>query len=244
MEKTFQGVVIKEAPSGENGKILHVLTENMGVVRVSATGARKLSTSYVTCTQLFSYSVMTVNEKNGYMILKEAKLIENFHNIRNSLSSLAFASYACEMALIASTPEDSNFLRLCLNALYATANDIKPVPIIKAVFELKLCCISGMTPDITADCCVCGSKACGFAVRDGEMRCKEHMGDKNSFITLDKASLELISFVCDSDFSRMLSFKVSPDSAADFCIFTEAFALYMFDIKPKTLQFYHQISNL
>ena len=94
MNRTFDGVVIREQQSGENGKTLSVLTENDGVVSVSASGARKITASYLKSAQLFAYSHMTVYDKNGHLTLTEAELIEGFYYIRKDLLSLAFASYA------------------------------------------------------------------------------------------------------------------------------------------------------
>ena len=226
MNETFPGIVIREMPSGENGKLLYVLTADRGVVRINATGARKLTASYLKSVQMFAYSRLTVYEKNGHMTLTEAELIEGFYYIRKDLVALAFASYACEMAYISAVPDDSSVLRLLLNTLYAVSNAIAPINIIKAVFELKLCCVSGLMPDIEDGCAVCGD-----AVSGGE------------FIPLCAAARRIVSFVCGADYSKMLSFRASPDAIEDFCAFCESFMTASMEVNPKTLQFYREISR-
>lgn len=243
MEETFQGIVVREAPQGESGKLLWVLTPDKGVVHIFATGARRLSASYLKSVQLFAYSKLTVYEKNGRMTLTEAELIESFYYIRKDLIALAFASYACEMAAITAVPEDSSTIRLLLNTLYAVANEVSPIPLIKAVFELKLCCISGLMPDLEDSCPQCGSPSEGFNVIDMEPRCHIHKGSGDGYVSLCAAAKKIAAYVCSTDFSRMLSFRASPDAAADFCIFSEAFAIAALGVNPKTLQFYNGISR-
>ncbi len=243
MNQTFQGVVIKETPHGENGKLLWILTEERGVVCVVATGARKLTASYLKSVQLFAYSKLTVYEKNGYMTLTEAELIEGFYYIRKDLIALSFASYACEMAYIAAIPNDSSMLRLILNTLYAVSKEIAPVRLIKAVFELKLCCISGLMPDADGLCAVCGKPSDGYNISELEPRCLEHTERKSSFLPLCAATKKLISYVCTAELARMLSFRASADTVDEFCTFCEAFAVASLEVNPKTLQFYNEISR-
>ncbi len=243
MNRTFQGIVVREASQGENGKLLWVLTADYGIVHVLATGAKRLTASYLKSVQLFAYSKLTVYEKNGRMTLTEAELIESFYSIRKDLNALAFASYACEMAALSAVPDDSSTLRLLLNTLYAAANELSAIPLIKAVFELKLCCISGLMPDLEDACTQCGNTSEGFNVIDMEPRCHLHKGREGGYMPLCPAAKKIASFVCAADLSRMLSFKASPDAAADFCIFSEAFAVASLGVNPKTLQFYNEISR-
>lgn len=243
MNETFPGIVIREMPSGENGKLLYVLTADRGVVRINATGARKLTASYLKSVQMFAYSRLTVYEKNGHMTLTEAELIEGFYYIRKDLVALAFASYACEMAYISAVPDDSSVLRLLLNTLYAVSNAIAPINIIKAVFELKLCCVSGLMPDIEDGCAVCGDEAAGFCMNELEPRCAVHAVSGGEFIPLCAAARRIVSFVCGADYSKMLSFRASPDAIEDFCAFCESFMTASMEVNPKTLQFYREISR-
>ena len=243
MSETFPGIVIREMPSGESGKLLYVLTADRGVVRINATGARKLTASYLKSVQLFAYSKLTVYEKNGRMTLTEAELIESFYYIRKELVALAFASYACEMAYISAVPDDSSVMRLLLNTLYAVANAVAPVNIIKAVFELKLCCVSGLMPDIDDGCAVCGDEAAGFCIKELEPRCTVHADSGGGFIPLCTAARRMVTYVCGADYSKMLAFRASPDATEEFCAFCEAFMTASMEVNPKTLQFYREISR-
>ncbi len=245
MDKTFQGLVVYESPYGETGKILTVLTEEMGTVKVLATGGRTLKSSYITSAQLFAYSTLTVsvNEKGDYMVLKEARLIESFYFIRRDLNALAFCSYACEMAKITAVPNDNSTLRLILNTLYAAQKEVAPIPIIKAVFELKLCCVGGLMPEIEPICGECGEKADGYSLENWIPVCKKHIGNKQKFIPLCAAAFKAIEYICSADFSKMLAFRTSPDAAADLCVFAEAYTVASFEFNPKTLQFYNDISR-
>ena len=141
MDRKFKGIVIKEKPSGEKGKLLYILTESEGVVQVTATGARSISASYLKSVQLFAYSELSVYEKNGRMTLTEATLLESIYGIRSDLSSFAVSSYMAELCFLVSTAQNDGVLSLFLNCLYALSKSLAESRMVKAVFEYRLCLI-------------------------------------------------------------------------------------------------------
>ena len=51
-----EGIVLKETPLGENGKLLVVFTKEHGRISVAAKGVKKPGSSLVQLSQLFAYS--------------------------------------------------------------------------------------------------------------------------------------------------------------------------------------------
>ena len=78
--------------------------------------------------------------------------------IRDSLETLALASYFAEVAEASAQEGETcpELLSLLLNCLYALDTLKKPRALVKAVFELRLLCLTGYEPLLDA-CAVCGA---------------------------------------------------------------------------------------
>ena len=98
-------------------------------------------------------------------------------------------------------------------------------------------------PYIEDGCAVCGDEAAGFCMNELEPRCAVHAVSGGEFIPLCAAARRIVSFVCGADYSKMLSFRASPDAIEDFCAFCESFMTASMEVNPKTLQFYREISR-
>ena len=145
MNRTVNGIVIREKPLGEKGKLLYVLTQYEGVIAVKATGAKNISASYLKSAQLFAYSELNIYDKNKHYTLTEAKLIESFYDLRKDVSVFALASYICELALLTAVPSDDGILRLLLNCLYALSINLSGRDTIKAYSNTGCLCL-GLSP--------------------------------------------------------------------------------------------------
>ena len=242
MNRVFKGVVIKEKPSGEKGKLLYILTESEGVLLVTATGARSISASYLKSVQLFAYSEFTVYEKNGRMTLTEASLIESFFGIRNDLLAFAAASYMAELAYTVSVADNDGILSLLLNCLYALANSLAETPVIKAVFEYRLCLLLGLAPDFSC-CASCGEKGNVLVVSEGMLYCADCAPKDEDTMELGDAAVQALDYLGRCAGNKILSFTISGADKEELLDFCEKYLLYAADITPKTLDFYKEIKN-
>ena len=242
MNRSFRGVVIKEKPSGEKGKLLYVLTESEGVLQINATGARSISASYLKSVQLFAYSDLTVYEKNGRMTLTEATLIENFYGIRSDLLSFAAASYFAELCFSVSVAENDGLLSLFLNCLYALAHSLSEVKLVKAVFEYRLCLIAGLAPDFSC-CSECGGQGSVFELASSQLYCKNCLPEGADGIELGEAVVKALEYLNNCAGNRILSFGIDGEDRNAFAYFCEKYMLYATDLAPKTLDFYKEIEN-
>jgi DNA repair protein RecO (recombination protein O) len=242
VDRQFKGIVIKEKPTGEKGKLLYVLTESQGVVQVTATGARSISASYLKSVQLFAYSDLSVYEKNGRMTLTEASLIESFYGIRSDLSAFAAASYMAELCFLVSVAENDGVLPLFLNALYALANSLAETKLVKAVFEYRLCLILGLAPDFSG-CAACGGKGNAFSFAESELFCRDCLPEGEEAFELGDAAVSALDYLNRCARNKILSFSLTGEDKDTFCAFCEKYLLYAADIAPKTLDFYKEIEN-
>ncbi|MFR1189239.1 MAG: DNA repair protein RecO [Oscillospiraceae bacterium] len=148
---TTRGLVLREVRYKESDKILTVLTQHEGKVTVRARGALRKGSRITAATQLLTYSDMTIFENRGRRTLNEASTVEEFLGLRADLGAFALGSYFAELLETVSAEEypDPPVLQLGLNSLYALSRALCPPEQIKAVFELRLMCLSGYEPDLS-----------------------------------------------------------------------------------------------
>ena len=78
-----KGIVINEANSKENDKILTVLTPDLGKISVLVKGAKKNKSTFLSTCQLLAFSDLVLYKNLGDLyILNSSEIIELFYNIR------------------------------------------------------------------------------------------------------------------------------------------------------------------
>ncbi len=241
MQHKVRGLVVRESPKGESGKLLTVLTERDGVITVNAKGVRKISAAYLKSAQLFALSDMLLYEKNGFYTLVEASLISDFYSIREDVTGFALACYICECAAVFSVPgeEGSDLLRLVLNMLYATEKRLAPYKKIKSVFEIRLCSECGYAPE-TEGCSSCGESiagGCVMDVADGSIYCSSCSPYANGAVAVTKEVYSAISHITGCTQNKLLAFSLSADGAELLNSVSEPFLLSVIERSPKTLPY-------
>ena len=158
MRLTTQGIVLRETNYKEADKILTVLTRDWGKRTVKARGCRRKNSKLTAASQLLVYSELTLSERGEFTTLTEADPLEQFWSVRQDLETLALASYFAEVAEASAQEGETcpELLSLLLNCLYALDTLKKPRALVKAVFELRLLCLTGYEPLLDA-CAVCGA---------------------------------------------------------------------------------------
>ena len=157
MHVKTQGLVLRETNYKEADKILTVLTREGGKRTVKARGCRRKNSPLAASAQLLAWSDMTLFAYRDRLTLNEAEALELFWGVRADVEKLALASYFAEVteAVAEEGRPDPALLSLALNSLYALDKLQRPLPLVKAAFELKLLCVAGYEPLLDA-CAVCG----------------------------------------------------------------------------------------
>ena len=213
MFKTTKALVLREVKYKEADKILTVLTEDEGKMTVKARGALRKSCKYGAAAQALCFSEMTLFGNAGKWSINEAETIEQFLPLRGDIELLALGSYFAE-ALEAVTDEDSpnpELLQLGLNSLFALSRGMFSPEHIKAVFELKLMCLSGFEPQLSA-CPVCG-KADGedavFSLTGGSLHCRTcPPGTPGVSLPLNRESLDAMRYIVAAEPKKIFSFDI------------------------------------
>ena len=213
MFKTTKALVLREVKYKEADKILTVLTEDEGKMTVKARGALRKSCKYGAAAQALCFSEMTLFGNAGKWSINEAETIEQFLPLRSDIELLALGSYFAE-ALEAVTDEDSpnpELLQLGLNSLFALSRGMFSPEHIKAVFELKLMCLSGFEPQLSA-CPVCGredGEDAVFSLTGGSLHCRTcPPGTPGVSLPLSREALDAMRYIVAAEPKKIFSFDI------------------------------------
>ncbi len=262
-----KGLVIRETPVGEFDKMLTVLTAEHGKISVFARGAKRMKSPYFVSTHMFCYSEFVLRKTTDIFYINDCSLIEGFFNLRATLEGSALASYIADVARDISTEntDETKLLRLTLNCLFAIAQGKKPLPLIKAVFELRSVCYAGFLPHLSS-CDVCGKapplQTYFLDIIDGIFLCEEcyHAREKlfeseagkineaesiyasaHTIVQISPSVFAAVIYALSAPPEKVFSFTLADDAMYDFSSLCEKYLLCHLERDFKTLEFYHTL---
>lgn len=259
MSYTTDGLVLRVRSTGENDKLLTLLTAKEGRISVVAKGGRSLRSGTLSATQLFSYGNYEINERENHRWLKGASCEESFSGLSRSVEGVALASYFLSVAeeLSGENEDATDILRLILNAFYALDKEKKPPEQIKGCFELRAAAIAGFTPDLSCcrGCKCTDAELFYLDVMNGRLLCPDCMRRASLKATREQASYEDIReavvmlplspsvteamrYTLSAEPSRMLAFSLKEHELSGFSSATETYLLSHLGHGFDTLEFY------
>lgn len=146
-----EGIVLKETPLGENGKLLVFFTKEYGKISVAAKGVKKPGSSLVQLSQLFAYSRLELYKGNSSLYtLTGGTLIEPFFGLSEGFERISAAGKMSIVLLkvIQEDLPDEETLRLFLNSLYFISSGKRKPEFIKSIFMLKMMQYQGILPEV------------------------------------------------------------------------------------------------
>jgi len=240
-----KGLVLREVNYKESDKILTVLAQGQGKRTVKAPGCRRKNSPLAAAGQLLVFSDMTLFDYQDRWALREAATVEDFRGLRGDLERLALGTYFAEVceAVAEEGVETPGLLSLILNSLYALDRLRKPPAVVKAAFEVKLCCLTGYEP-LLDGCVICGEETPArprLNLSEGVLHCDKCRGeleDEGISMPLDSPSLAALRYIVFGDPKRLFSFQI-PDQSLDLLAgAAESFLLTQLERGFRTLDFY------
>ena len=219
------GLILREVPYSDTGKILTVLTSSEGKLTVSAHGAHRKNSKLSGVTQLLVFSEMTLLRKKDRWSLTEAQCVEQFIGLRDDLMLLALGAYIAELAEAVADEDSLNvaLLPLCLNSLYALSEKLKTAQFVKPAFELRLMAVAGFEPVLL-----------------------EKNGESNAYfqegtIELSAGALNAAQYILSCEPKKLFSFSLTGSALIELSKATETYLLAHLDRKFRTLDYYHSV---
>lgn len=151
MQYTVDGLVLREVNVGENDKMLTLLTPEKGRIGVMAKGTRSMRSKSLASAQLYTYGNYEIYEKGDFKWLRGGSVIEGFYGLRNDIERLSLSAYIADIACELSGEDESavDMLRMTLNTFYAISTGMRPLPILKGVYELRAAAMAGFMPELS-----------------------------------------------------------------------------------------------
>lgn len=245
MKQITDALIIRENNNiGESDRFVTALTRDFGVIRASVRGARRMKSKNGGATSLLCYSRLSLYKGREHYIVDEAEPLQVFFAVRENLETLALAQYFCELAGVLAPREEpaEEPLRLLLNALHYLAEGSRPLPLIKAVVELRLACLAGYMPALTA-CAGCGESHGAFlSPLEGRLFCEACSAPTGS-LRISPSVLAALRHIAYLPFEKCFAFSLSPEEAVALAAVTERFLLTQIGRGFNTLDFYHTLTE-
>lgn len=241
------GIVIREQQTGEQDRLVTVLTRENGIIKAFVNGGRNPKNKNVAATGLLCYSDFSIEKtKKDVFIIKEATFREVFFALRENIISLSLAQYFAELTYeLAPREEDSSeFLSLLLNAVFLVTKGKKDMRLIKAVTELRMLSVSGYMPSLVAcaSCCRYESEKMYFDLNSGELFCEE-CNLKSSLQPLSLTTVSAMRHICFSEPRKIFSFSIPEADLSDLSFVAEIYLRNITARKYKTLDFYKMMTS-
>ena len=245
MYLTTRGLVLRETKYKEADKILTVLTEDVGKLTVNARGVFRKGSKIAAGCQLLTFSEFTLFENRGRWTVDEAQSAEQFLGLRSDISLLALGAYFAELLETVSDEDspDPEILRLGLNSLYALAGNYYPPEHIKAVFELRLMCLSGYEPQLDF-CPVCQNipERPVFSTRGGTVVCAGCAGfDYGETVSLTPGALDALRYIERAENKKIFSFSLSERDEAVLARVCESYVIAQLERSFASLDYWRSV---
>ena len=246
MDLSTRGLVLREVNYKEADKILTVLTEDAGKLTVSARGARRKRSKYTASSQLLAFSELELHLRNGRWYLKEGRVAELFGGVRQDIVRLAVGAYFAELLEAMSDMDyaDPGLLRLGLTGLHVLSGGAREEALVKAAFELRLMCLSGYAPEVSA-CPRCGAQTPEspmLSLTGGHIHCGIHRPDGGGrSVSLDPGSLSALRYIVNAPENRVFAFTLGTEGLAHLTGAAEGYVLAQLERRFRTLDFLKQL---
>lgn len=242
MYLTIQGLVLRVTDYNDRDALLHILTQDRGMITVKARGLRRKNSPLIAQCQLLAFAEFTLFENKGFYTINEAKTLELFHELRRDLNRLSLGTYLVHVAEVISQEDLSNpeLLSLVLNSLYALSKLDLPELQVKSVFELRVACMAGYEPDLYG-CYRCGNtNPDRFDLYAGCLECKDCRNLESSGIRLPvtPGMLDVMRYICQCPPKRLFAFQTGPETLESLSQLTEAYLSTHLERSFSTLDFY------
>jgi DNA repair protein RecO (recombination protein O) len=148
------GINLKTTPSGESDRLLTILTEEFGLIRAIAPGARKHKSSLGGRSGLFVVNQLLIVQGRSLDKVIQAESLESYPGLSQSLSKLTAAQYLAELALCQALSNQPQAELLCLMREHLSRVEKSPATLAcLAHASFHLLALAGITPQVQ-ECCV------------------------------------------------------------------------------------------
>lgn len=151
-------IVIRSRDFGEADRIITYYSDQYGKREAVARGARRPRSRLVGSTQVFSRVSLLLFLGKNLDTISQAEIKAPFRSLREDLTTMAYATYLCELVDSAIEPDDphAGLADLLIGSLERLAGGAEP-ELVRTAFEARFLVMLGFMPQVE-ECVSCGSK--------------------------------------------------------------------------------------
>ena len=114
-ERRIEGLCIKASPLGETGRLITVLTDNQGIIRLAAPGARRPKSS-LSAANTLTYLSFQIFGKRSLKSVRQIRILKSYNGLGKNIESLASAQAITELTflLVGNNDKQQNYLSTVL----------------------------------------------------------------------------------------------------------------------------------
>lgn len=221
----LKGIIIAENNMGDFDKMVTILTPN-GKIGCAAKGARRPKSLLMAGTQYLCFGEYMLYKGSNSYSLNSCETIEVFYNIRTDLDKLMYAAHITKI-INDVTYENQNtyrILQLYLNTLYMISETDKNLDLILSIFQIRLLCILGFTPQISK-CTGCDNneKIVCFSIKDNGFKCDACARQDMSSLKICPTTVDAIRYIILSPAKKIFSFDLNEESARELSLVSKIY---------------------
>ncbi len=225
------GIVLSSQPVGEYDRRVSVLTKECGRITAFARGAQRPRSALVAAAQQFVTGTFTIVEGRTSNTLVQAEVSNYFTEFRSDVEKTCYGCYFCEMAeyITEENNDEREILTLLYHALRALNHAKIGLPLVRAVFELKMMYLNGEGPQVH-ECVRCRNAEGPFVfhVASGGCLCRNCAGEAfdeagrkaaemrtqtvlPGYFNMNPSTLYALRFIASTAAERLYTFAVSDE---------------------------------
>ena len=176
-----EAIVLRTYKLAEADKITVFLSQNSGVMRGVARGARRLKSKFGAALEPFTLISLSYFEKEGQELvaIRQAEILRSYFELSKNTEIVVALEYIGGLILEFTPPHEPNekifrMIRACIEAIASAPENIRHITRYCEIWLLKL---AGFLPDLRA-CVKCEKPLCegrgkAYLGTDGALRCDD-----------------------------------------------------------------------
>lgn len=237
-------LVLRVSEYNDRDALLTLLTRDHGRITAKARGLRRKNSPLTAPCQLLALSEFTLFEYRGMYTINEARSIELFSALHRNLEKLSLGSYFAQVSETVSQADVPNreLQSLVLNCLYTLSETSLTMELVKSVFELRIACLAGYTPDLYSCHCQSGQQPGYFDLSGGVLLC-DNCKDCNVGIRhpVSPGTLDAMRFVISCDSKKLFGFTLGQENLHQLSNIAEAYLVTQLERGFSALDFYKSL---
>ncbi len=237
-----RGVVIRRTDKGEADRVLTVITQDRGKIRVMAKGVKKAKAKLAGFLDMFAYNDFMLAEGRNLDIVTSAITVETFMPMNPDYDRIGVMYYACELVdkLIEEDHDVPGVYPLLVQTLKDSARTDINLALVKMSFELKLLSILGIMPEVhhsVVDSSDLDSKeALYFSFRLGGLISNSQRLQDDFAKRVSNSAIKLFRLLGTYPVEAVNKVKMDPQVISEVEQLVAGFVEYNLDIKIKSLR--------